>query len=127
MTITGNIKPIVAKETEDNDDSFDEEVEKESIVFKEDDSPKTKVLRSLSERKFTFRSIKGISKEIKLEEDKTNKILSELISEGLVEQTLKEKGIRFFITSKGREYLNWYNNTSYASLLENYKNKNLKK
>lgn len=90
----------------------------DQINFNENDSENIKILKALAEGKYTFRSLQGISKETGLNESDVNILINKLSGDGLIDQSLRSQGIRFFITKSGREYLSWYNKTSYAHLFE---------
>jgi regulator of replication initiation timing len=108
------VQAIVENNTE-QDTPFDELAHHLDLVQQrqpdDKDADKIKILKALAESIYTFRSLKGISKDTGLDVEHVNKTLSELISQDLVNQYPKEQGVRFFITKNGRGYLDWYNKT----------------
>jgi hypothetical protein len=119
-----DIKPVIEKETEDYLEAVLEEqgVEDSRVIpeidLDDNDTNRIKVLKALGMSKFVFRSLRGISNQVKLDINDVNVALNDLIAENLADQSIREKGIYFFITKQGREHLNWYIKTSYAYLLE---------
>jgi hypothetical protein len=122
------IKPVIDRETEDDLDVENEEVSEEVRVFSdieldENDTNRIKVLKALGMGKYIFRSLKGISNQVKLDVKEVNLALNDLIADDFVDQSIREKAIYFFITKQGREHLYWYKKTSYAHLLEQNREK----
>ena len=118
------IKPVIEKVTEDDlDVVLEEEGVEDSRVISEvevddKDTNRIRVLKALGMSKFVFCSLKGISNQVKLDINDVNVALNDLIVDNFVDQSIRERGIYFFITKQGREHLNWYTKTSYAYLLE---------
>lgn len=122
------VNVIAEKESEkDTIDAVGEEIFINKIIVDDSDPSDIKVLKALSESEFSFRSIIGISKQTKIDFSETNKIINRLIAENCIDQTVREGGTRFYITTIGREYIDWYNRTTYASILLKYKEKELSK
>ncbi|MBW7477321.1 helix-turn-helix domain-containing protein [Paenibacillus oenotherae] len=123
-----DVNAIADSETEDgsggkhNDimvsHSLDEHLPQLKASFRENDTDKIKILRSLAEGNYTFRSLQGMSKETGINEREINIAINELSALGYIDQSMRGSGIRFYITRPGREHLAWYNGTSYAHLLE---------
>jgi DNA-binding MarR family transcriptional regulator len=118
------IRPVIEKETEDDLDAELEEVAGEEVRVLSDielddkDTNRIKILKALGMGKYVYRSLKGISNQVKLDTKEVNHTINDLIADNYVDQSIKEKAIYFFITKQGREHLNWYSKTSYAHLLE---------
>lgn len=64
-----------------------------------------KVLAALNHSRFTYRALSGVSKDTEIDKPRVREILSELESEGLAKGLQREKGPRFYVTSKGVEML----------------------
>lgn len=73
--------------------------------FDESDANMVSILNALAESRFTYRTLKGISKDTGLEHELVKKTLNELISKNYVNQYPQDKGMTFYITSEGRSYL----------------------
>jgi hypothetical protein len=111
------LDPIIEKETEDDSKTFHEESFLKSSShepfreFDEDDIPTIKVLKSLSQSKFTFRTLSGIGKDIGFEPPIINDIMTELMAEGFVDYKPRENGSKFYITKSGRAHLHKHRKT----------------
>lgn len=66
---------------------------------------KIKILKSLSESQYTFRSVMGLTKETEISENQILPLINELIALGYIGETIRDRRIRFFITKLGREFL----------------------
>lgn len=116
-----DVETIIENETEQ--DLIDEDIIEgvnDKVNLDEKDTNRIKILKALTSSKYTYRSLIGISKDIELEINEVNIALSELFAKGFVNQQPREKGLRFYITKEGREYLELYNKTSYAYLIEKH-------
>ncbi|MDQ0496065.1 YEATS-associated helix-containing protein [Paenibacillus brasilensis] len=119
-----DVETIIENETEQDlhDEDIIEDVS-DKVNLEEKDVNRIKILKALTSNQYTYRSLSGISKDIELDIDEVNITLGELFTKGFVNQQPREKGLRFYITKEGREYLDWYNKTSYAYLLEKQQGK----
>ncbi|MDR6715547.1 MULTISPECIES: YEATS-associated helix-containing protein [Paenibacillus] len=95
-----DVNEIVSNETE-SEHSEGASVE---IAFDTTDD-RYKILKALSESKYIYRSLGGLNKETKINKDIINQNINKLVQQGLVEQTTKANGVRFFITTIGRQLL----------------------
>lgn len=94
---------LVVEEEEISDDLRELAAPVETI----DDSiiaeSETTVLKAMLESQYSLRSISGISKDTGLSKQLVNRVLSSLIAQGLVSQSLSSKGQpRWFATLEGR-------------------------
>lgn len=95
-----NIDPILTKETE-------QEGLEEKIT---DDTDDIRILKALAEGHYTFRCLGGICNHTNISREIVCERLNELITKGLVGQLLREYGLRYYITEKGRNKLFTYKN-----------------
>lgn len=120
-----DVDVLAEKETENEEKSEikDEDEPSHPMIFNPNDSDRIKVLKCLSDSRFSFRSIKGLSQQTNVDETLLNELINELIKDKFVDQSVREKGIRFYITKDGREFLHVYNTTSYSHILEKHREK----
>ena len=97
------IDPILAKVTEQ--ENLEKELVDEEIELYEDDSDEIKILKALANSRFTYRCLLGICNATKISQENANEKLNELITKGLVAQTMRDPGLRYYITLKGRKEL----------------------
>ncbi|SYX85053.1 YEATS-associated helix-containing protein [Paenibacillus alvei] len=119
-----DVDVLAEKETEDESKIIEIEEKVKSTdnrVYNPDDSNRVKVLKCLTDSRYSFRSLKGLSEQTELSESLITDLINELINDKYVDQSVREKGIRFFITKEGREFLHFYNTTSYAPILEKHR------
>ncbi len=123
--INEEVKPIIEKETETDEPPKKElgnEENTSTILFNPNDSKRVKLLRTLYNGKYTYRSLNGIISDLNMNSIVVNKILNHLISNDYVAQITGKNGMRFYITSKGREFINKYdtddNNNTYEEIIE---------
>ncbi|WP_337100128.1 YEATS-associated helix-containing protein [Paenibacillus sp. YIM B09110] len=92
---------IVSNETESEDELSDQTI----VSIENQNDERFIILKALSESAYIYRSVAGIHKQVGLSKETIHKVINILILEGYVEQTTRAKGIRFYITSKGRQVL----------------------
>lgn len=63
------------------------------------------VLSALGNGRYIFRSTKGLMSETEMDDHTLNKTLSIVVARDLAGKVLSKKGTRWFITGKGRRYL----------------------
>lgn len=97
-----NLEPIIAKETE-QEVANEPNCGREDIVFAEDDSEEIKILKAITFSKYTYRNLNGLINTTKLDQAIVNEKLVALIAEGSVEQVLRKKSLRYYITEEGRK------------------------
>lgn len=95
---------LAEKATEADEEQLSGDNLKLSAV-KADDPDRIKVLKALNNGAYIYRSLSGISKEINLGKEQVNRALMELISRDYAKEENRKKGIRWFITAEGREFL----------------------
>jgi predicted transcriptional regulator len=98
-----DIEPILAKETEQ--ENPEKKIEDQGIEFNEDDTDDIKILKALANCRYIYRCLFGISKDAKISQESAIKIITKLISKGMVAQTVRDTELRYFITEKGRKEL----------------------
>lgn len=103
-----DIDPILAKATEQ--ENLKKELADEEIEFCEDDTDDIKILKALANSRYTYRCLLGICKATKISQEIVNEKLNELITMGLVAQTIRDPGLRYYITEKGLKELYIYDN-----------------
>ncbi|MDQ6423619.1 hypothetical protein RB620_29850 [Paenibacillus sp. LHD-117] len=122
-----DVDVLAEKETE-NESKVNESITEngiiDNLVFNPDDSGRVKVLKCLSDSRFSFRSIKGLIKQTEINESIINGLINELIRDKFVDQSVRQNGIRFFITKEGRAFLHSYNTTSYDPSLAKHRENN---
>jgi hypothetical protein len=94
------IAPLVEKETEEDS---------EESEFVSDDAPSdaraVDILRPLVKSQYTLRSLVGIASETKLPPNEVRKVLDDVTVKGYAVQTTGKRGLRWYITKKGKRYL----------------------
>jgi predicted transcriptional regulator len=73
--------------------------------MKAEDPDQIKILKALANGSYVYRSLSGISKEINLGKERISQVLNELVNENYAEKANREKGVRWFITPDGRDFL----------------------
>lgn len=95
------LEPMLEMETES-----DGEVEVQPLAPEEElDVTSTDVLTTLGNGRYIFRSMKGLCVETSLDEHTINKTLNIMVARDLTGKVLSKKGIRWYITEKGRQFL----------------------
>ncbi|PKM52379.1 MAG: hypothetical protein CVV02_01105 [Firmicutes bacterium HGW-Firmicutes-7] len=103
------LQPIIEKETESDSASFSFDRSQKRIVgFKDSDTDKIKVLRTLCGGKYTYRSINGIIDETEIGEEEVKAALENLLSNNSVGLSESKNGLRYYITNYGRGLLYTY-------------------
>ncbi|WP_127534207.1 YEATS-associated helix-containing protein [Paenibacillus kobensis] len=67
-------------------------------------SNQNSVLQALAGSRYIFRTTEGIAEDCGLDSAEVTEVLRQLIGQKLVEQTLQAKGLRFHITSEGKQH-----------------------
>jgi DNA-binding IclR family transcriptional regulator len=62
-----------------------------------------RVLGAFSRSGYSLRTATGLSKDAQLPKPEVQLALSDLISQGLVQQLANDKGVRFYLTVEGRK------------------------
>ena len=98
----GELLPLIDTETEQDKGHEENEgpLEPEDL-----DVSSCKVLRILGSGRYIFRSMAGLCKEADSEETTMQRTLNVLVSRGLAGKVSGAKGVRWFITEKGRRML----------------------
>ncbi|WP_069999653.1 YEATS-associated helix-containing protein [Cellulosilyticum sp. I15G10I2] len=99
-SVKETVEPLTLKGTEQ--EYLDDEVLDKNCNLNLSDDEKN-VLMALSNSGYTYRSMGGVKNDTNLDKVKINTIINKLISEGLVGQANRTKGIRWFITEEGRK------------------------
>ena len=104
-SVQSEIAPLIEKETEGDEEevaaeSIQESREIDNIIAGLDETEKT-VLNALGLGPYTYRSISGLTKETNLDKELVHKTLNSLINRGLVSQSLRKKGLRWYLSEKG--------------------------
>lgn len=94
-----NIEPILTKETE-------QEGLEEKIT---DDTDDIRILKALAHGHYTYRCLDGICNHTNISREIVYEKLNELITNGLVGQLVRDYGLRYYITEKGRKEVFTYN------------------
>lgn len=94
--IKSEISPIVEAATEQ-----DEEIKSPDIKSIEISENESAILNALRHEKFTLRSRTGIMEDTGLDTKEVTDILAALTERGLIGQSLRKKGIRWWIKPKG--------------------------
>lgn len=82
------------------------EVPPEKLKGKEISQDEFKLLKVLSEGKFTYRSMRGLQKESEWERPQLDTVLNTLIAKEFVQTRINNKGqMRYFLSGKGRQLL----------------------
>ncbi|MWC27117.1 YEATS-associated helix-containing protein [Paenibacillus sp. MMS18-CY102] len=76
-----------------------------ALMLQPEEENRANVLYALASSSFTFRTPEGICGDCHLDDATVNKVLASLLTEKLVEQTLRPQGVRFHITPLGRAKL----------------------
>ncbi|MCM1992805.1 YEATS-associated helix-containing protein [Oceanirhabdus seepicola] len=106
--INKETQPIIEKETED--DFLGKEIfttisdERRLAYSKNNVNDEFKILNNIINGNYTFRSIKGISEEININESTVIKIIEELIRKDYIGIRDGKDGVKYYITQKGRRY-----------------------
>jgi len=118
--VKNEVKTIVDSETEDEvvPVATDAISDGKLMAFSEKDTDKIKILRALTGKNYTYRSLQGLSRDTQIAADLINNILNDLFKMGYVNHYPREKGIRFYITTEGRKYLSGFDTTYNARILE---------
>ncbi len=95
--------PLIETETEQDlgDDNHAAELEQEL------DATSSKVLKTLGCGRYIFRSMSGLCREADTDESTMNKTLNVLVSRDLAGRISGKKGVRWYLTEKGRRMMEW--------------------
>lgn len=103
VAVQSELFPLIETETED------EPTDDGTVLFEEEnellDLTSSTVLKTLDSGDHIFRSLKGICVDTNTDEATVARTLAVLMSKSYVGRTLSPKGIRWYITEKGRKAL----------------------
>jgi hypothetical protein len=97
------LEPMFDMETEE--DTIEEELSAPLAPEEDLDVTTGNVLTALGNGRYIFRSLNGLCAETELDEHTLNKTLGIIVARDLGGKVLGKKGMRWFITQKGRKYL----------------------
>jgi hypothetical protein len=98
LEVQATIDPIIDKETEPEPTL--ENAGKRSVMAGLSEDAR-KLLDAFARSKYTHRSVRGLSKDTGLEPPDVERILADLVKQGLVSQRDSKGGLRWFITQEG--------------------------
>lgn len=98
------VKPLIEKETES--ENGEESISEISESALRDNPDYLRVLKALDSRRYSFRSVTGVSQETAIDAARVRQVLDDLTAKGLAAQTTGKRGIRWYITKAGRMYGN---------------------